>query len=464
MTGVLLVTGASRVVTMDTDRTVLDGAALAIDTATGRIAAIGPDGALRAAHPHAATLDAAGGWVVPGFVDAHQHLTGDRLARASIPDDLPPGDAVFRWAVPLHAAHTADDDELSASLALCEAVRNGVTCVVEAGTVAHPERVARAARTVGVRVALGRWGWDVGDGPHAAPAADVLAAAAELVRLVPPDRDDLVHGWVALVGHDLMSDALVAGASDLARRLGTHLTFHLSPSDADPRAYLARTGRRPLVHLDALGALGDHVLVAHAVHVDDAELDVLAARRVAVASCPWAYLRLGQGVSGAGRHVELVRRGGRVALGCDSENAGDQIDVLRAAALFAGLAKDAATDPTQPGAHLALELATIRGAEAIGRAGDLGSIEVGKRADVVVMDVARPEWRPVGDDPALQLVWGSDGRAVRHVVVAGRVVVRDGRCTGVDEEALGQAAAERAAPLRAAAGVPVSSRWPIRRA
>lgn len=460
MTGALLVVGADRVVTMDGERTVLSDAAILVRD--GRIAAIGRSVDLRAAHPGATVLDADGGWVVPGFIDAHQHLTGDRLARASIPDDLAPGAAIFSWAVPLHAAHTGDDDELSASLALVEAVRNGVTTVVEAGTVAHPERVAAAARAVGVRVALGRWGWDVADAPHAAPAADVLAGAAELLDAFPPDADDLVQGWVALVGHDLMSDELVAGASALARSRGTHLTFHLSPGPGDATAYLARTGRRPFVHLAALGALGPHVLVAHAVHVDDAEVDAIVAHDVAVATCPWAYLRLGQGVSQVGRHVELVRRGGRLALGCDSENAGDQIDVLRAAALFAGLAKDSAVDPTQPGAHLALELATIRGAAAIGRAHELGSLEVGKRADLVVLDARRPEWTPVGDDPALQLVWGTDGRAVRHVVVDGEVVVRDGRGTKVDEAALAAAARTAGPALKARAGLTPVVPWPVR--
>ena len=210
-----------------------------------------------------------------------------------------------------------------------------------------------------------------------------------------------------------------------------------------------------------LGVLGDHLLIAHGVHLDPAELDALLQHDVAIASCPWAYLRLGQGFGPSGRHVEFVRRGGRLALGCDSENAGDQIDVLRAAALFAGMAKDAGADPTVPGAHLALELATIRGAEAIGRGHELGSLEVGKRADLVVLDPDRPEWRPVGDDVALQLVWGTDGRAVRDVVVAGSIVVRDGRSTRVDAHELADRAVAAGASLRARAGVPVTSLWPV---
>lgn len=457
-----LVTGIGRLVTMDAERRVLTGAAVLMSA--GRIAAIGNEAALRAEYHDADIIDADGGWVMPGMIDAHQHLTGDRLARASIPDDLPPGESIFSWAVPLHAAHSPDDDELSASLAALEAVGNGVTCIVEAGTVAHPERVVAATEAVGVRATIGRWGWDVEHGPFTAPCAEVIAAASDLLDRFPPDSDGLVQGWVTLVGHDLMSDPLVVGATDLARDRHASITYHLSPSDSDPQSYLARTGVRPVVHLDRLGVLGPHLLLAHAVHIDDDELECLLENDVAVAACPWAYLRLGQGYGRASRHRTFVERGGRLALGCDSENAGDQLDVLRVAALFAGLAKDSTADPMVAGAHLALELATIRGAQAIGRGHDLGSIEVGKRADLVVFDRYRREWSPPGDDAALQLVWGTDGRAVRHVVIAGEMVLRDGRSTRVDESALAAAAVDAGAALRRRAGVPVSSGWPITRA
>jgi 5-methylthioadenosine/S-adenosylhomocysteine deaminase len=217
----------------------------------------------------------------------------------------------------------------------------------------------------------------------------------------------------------------------------------MSPHDGDPVSYLARTGRRPFVHLDELGALGPHVLVAHAVHLDDDEIDVVVRTDTAVASCPWAYLRLAQGFTGAGRHGELVARGARVALGCDAENAGDAVDVLRAATLFAGLVRDRTVDPFGLTAHDALTLATIGGARAIGKADTIGSIEVGKQADLVVHDRRGPQFVPRSTDPVLQLMWASDGRSVTDVLIAGRDVVRDGRCVTVDLEALRDEAARR---------------------
>jgi 5-methylthioadenosine/S-adenosylhomocysteine deaminase len=285
-----------------------------------------------------------------------------------------------------------------------------------------------------MRATLGQWGWDVEGAPFAAPPAEVLARQEAQLDLLP--AGGLVEGWVTLVGHDLMSDELVQGASELARRRGVGLTFHLSPSSSDTTSYLDHTGRRPVAHLDHLGVLGPHVLVAHAVHVDEEELDLLLAADTAIASCPWAYLRLAQGFTMASRHAEFVARGGRLALGCDAENAGDAVDILRAAALFVGLARDRASDAFAMTALEALALATIDGARALGKADVIGSIEPGKQADLVVHSTAGPQFTPRGTDPVRQLVWASDGRSVQHVVVAGRVVVENGRCTTVDLDSL----------------------------
>ena len=434
-----LIIAADTVLTMEPGATPLDGTAIAV--AGERIAAIAPTPVLTATYPNTPVVGGSGFIAIPGLVNAHQHLTGDRLIRSMIPDDLEAGRAVFDWAVPAHAAHTPDDDELSATLSLIEAACNGVTFTVEAGTVAHPDRVLAAFDHVGVGGTLGSWGWDVGGGPCAGSVDEVLDRQREVQRLTAGHRR--VDGWVTLVGHDLMSDALVAAASELALDSGTGLTFHLSPTAAEATGFVARTGVRPVVHLDRLGVLGRHVLIAHGVHLADDEIDRLVHNDTALAYCPWAYLRLGQGVTRAGRHVEFIRRGGRVALGCDAENAGDAIDVLGVVALAAGLAKDMAGDPTVFGAHDALHHATLGAAVALGMDHEIGSISIGKRADVVLVDTTGPEWVPRSPDPVLQLVWASDGRSVRHVVASGRIVVRDGEPTLVDRESLNLEAQQR---------------------
>ncbi len=449
----LLVAGGD-IVTMNPERDVVTDGAVAI--AAGRIVAVGPLGELRRRHPGAPELDATGCVVTPGMVNAHQHLTGDPLVRSCIPDRITTDEAIFDWAVPIHTAHTADDDELAALLSAVESLRYGTTTLVEAGTVAHPHRVAAAMATAGIRGTVGTWGWDVGTGPYVAPAGEVLERQAAVIAAHP--AGGLVEGWVTLVGHDLASDELLIGAAELALALGTRLSMHMSPTAADGVAYLDRAGTWPLVHLEQLGVLGAHLLVAHAVWIDEDEVEALLRTRTAVAYCPWAYLRLGQGVTRAGLHAELIRRGGRVALGCDSANAGDIPDILRTAALAAGLARDTAMDPEEFGADTAFALATIAGAEAIGMDDRVGSLEPGKAADLVVHDGQSISWTPAGD-PALHLVWGTDGRSVRDVLVDGKVVVRDGRCTTVDEDALRAEVVAARARLLERAGIAVPSRW-----
>jgi 5-methylthioadenosine/S-adenosylhomocysteine deaminase len=440
---------------MNERRDVLLGGAVAVDDDV--IVGVGSTADLTTRYPGASVIDVRDCVVTPGMIDAHQHLTGDPLVRCCIPDLIESGSAIFDWSVPIHAAHESLDDEISASVAAVEALCNGVTTVVEAGTVADGDAVGRALDDVGIRATPGVWGWDIEDGPFAAPAAEVLDRQRALIEKFP--SGGRVEGWVTLVGHDLASDELLAGAADLARELGTGMTMHLSPTSSDPERYLERTGRRPVAHLDRLGVLGSHLLIGHGVWLDDEEVELILASDTAIAYCPWAYLRLGQGVFANSRHAEIVERGGRVALGCDAGNAGDAIDILRVAALAAGIARDARLDATRFGAHEVFELATIAGARAIGMGGRIGSIEVGKQADLVVHRTDTPGWTPRGD-VGLQLVWGTDGRSVRDVFVAGRHVVRDGEVTTIDVDGLREAAGDRQRRLLERAGIVVPHVWP----
>lgn len=450
-----LIIAGGDVVTMNSTRQVLLGGSVAV--AGGVIAAVGSTSQLRSDHPDASVIDATDCVVTPGMINAHQHLTGDPLVRSCIPDLLAPGVSIFEWSVPIHGCHTADDDKLSASLSAIECAQNGVTTVVEAGTVAHPDRVAAAMRSVGIRGTVGTWGWDIEEGPFVGTVSEVLERQRAVVEAFP--AGGLIEGWVTLVGHDLASDELLVGASDLARLLGTGMTMHLSPTSSDPERYLARTGRRPVTHLNRLGVLGPNLLLAHGVWLDDEEIDLVLSTRTAIAYCPWAYLRLGQGVTRKGRHAEIVERGGRVALGCDAANAGDVADILRAAALAAGIARDARIDPQRFGAHQAFEMATIAGAEAIGMADRIGSLEVGKQADIVIHQATDWGWSPRGD-LGLQLVWGTDGRSVRDVFVAGQPVIRDGQCVTVDAAALRRDAQARQRSLLDRAGITIPHVWP----
>jgi 5-methylthioadenosine/S-adenosylhomocysteine deaminase len=451
----LLITNG-RILTMAPDRRILEGGAISI--VGDRIADIAGTSELRSRWHAPRQIDARGGMVTPGLVNAHQHATGGPLLWSCIPDNLTPGASIFEWSVPMHAHELAEDEELSAQLVGVQSLKCGTTTLIEPGTVTEPEAVASGLGAVGIRATVGVWAWDIEEGPFTAPPEEVLERIRVMLAAFPPGGR--IEGWVTLIGHSLASDELLVGASDLARASGVGMTMHLSPTSSDPEVYLERHGRRPAVHLDHLGVLGRHLLIGHGVWLDDAEIEAILRSGTAIAYCPWAYLRLGQGVTQQGRHAEIFRRGGRIALGCDSTNAGDSVDVLRTAALAAGIAKDQRVDPMWFGAHEALEMATIAGAEAIGMADRLGSLEVGKKADLVVFESESPHWAPPGD-PALALVWSSDGRHVRTVVVDGRVVVDEGRCVNVDEQLLRQEAAQAARALLERSGLTLPTRWPV---
>ncbi|GAB6897288.1 amidohydrolase family protein [Kineosporia succinea] len=446
----LLVTGGD-VVTMDPAQPLLPGTSVAVSGST--IAALGPAAQLRESFPGATELDASGTVVIPGLVDAHQHTTVDPLVRSLIPDDIPSPEAIYAWAVPLHQHVDGDDDELSATVTAVDCLTRGVTTVLDPGTVAHPLRVAAGLRNAGIRARVGGWGWDTPGLPFAAAAGEVLAAQRESVAAVNAGGGP-VTGWVTLVGHDLAGDELFRGAVKLAEELNTQVTWHLSPGPDDPAAFLRRHGVRPVEHLDRIGALGERLIIAHGVWLESGELEALLRTRTALAACPGAYLRLGQGVGRAGRYAEFVHRGGRLALGCDSHNAGDAPDVLGAARLLAGLERDRGTEPPLRASDV-LALATRAGAEAIG-APDLGVIAPGHQADLVLLDTSRPAWIPRAPEPdalARQIVWGGVSDTVRDVVVAGRVVVRDRRPLLVDLAVLREEAAGRRAALLARAGL-----------
>lgn len=450
----LLIVGGD-VVTMNATRQVVTGACLAV--ADGQIAAIGTAAGLRAQFPGTAELDATGCVITPGFINAHQHTTADPLVRSMIPDDISSDESIYQWIVPLHEQVSGDDDELAATLAAVDCLTRGVTTVLEAGTVAHPVRVAAGLRAAGIRGRVGRWGWDAEGVPFGGPVEQSLAWQREAVAAV--GTDGLVTGWVTLVGHGLVSDELFVGAAELAEELDVPMTFHISPGENDVLTFAERSGQRPVTHLQRLGVLGPRLLLGHAVWLDDAEIDAVLATGTAVASCPSAYARLAQGYGRAGRHGELARRGGRVALGCDAHNAGDVPDVLGAARLLAAFEGDR-DGVGRIRADEAFALATIDGAKAVGLGDVVGSIEVGKAADLVVFDTRDIAWTPRGD-LALQLVWGAVSNTVRDVLVDGKIVVRDRQVTMVDFDALRAEAADRSAALLKRAGIDVPHRWPI---
>jgi 5-methylthioadenosine/S-adenosylhomocysteine deaminase len=214
----------------------------------------------------------------------------------------------------------------------------------------------------------------------------------------------------------------------------------------------------PIEHLRDIGLLGPRLRLVHMNHLDEREIELLAVSDTRVVHCPGTAFRLAYGASTHGRFPELLERGVTVGLGTDGANAGDQLDLSRAIYLAAGLFKDSRQDSTCIPAETALEMATLHGARSIAAEADIGSLEPGKKADVVLLDRERPEMVPLVN-VANSLVYATDGRSVHTVLVDGRIVVDAGRVTTFDEAEVFAEAERMSARLIARSGLPLRRGW-----
>lgn len=400
--------------------------------------------------------------VTPGLVNTHIHITGEPLTRGYVPDDTPFEENVFMWLCPLYSVYTAEEERLSGQLAAVEMLKSGTTTFLEAGTIRFLDEVLDGLVEVGIRGRVGRWVWDLPPEPdvYQQTTDQAIAFLEHQLTTHKSMANDRLGASSILVGHTTCSDPLWRAARELATEHGTGMSFHMSPAKLDPEGFVAEFGQRPMIHLAELGVLGPDVAMTHCVQVDDQELAVMAEAGVSVAHCPTTALKVSYGVTQVGKMPEMVMSGINVGIGTDGNNASNYSDLMRATYLVAGLFKDARQDPQMFPAEKAYEMATLNGARAMGMEDRIGSLEVGKRADVVVHDTDRPEWRPLLN-VMNQLVWSADGRGVHTVIVDGVVVVEDGRMTTVDEEALYAAAQEAGEAITARSGLPDKAKFPV---
>ena len=454
------------VLTVDAGDTVLRDATVVVTD--GRIEAIGPADEIAArmpAEPGDEVIDCLGLGMTPGFVDCHVHLS-ETLSRAWFPDALATRPWVFNWIMPYYGELTAEDERVSVIVAATEMLRAGTTCFLDMGALVDPYATVAALAEVGIRGATGRHAADVKPDPipdgwtpamverHFFPnAAAALETLEDCVRDLDGSGDGRIRCWVNIQGKEPCSDDLHLGARDLAERLGVGTTYHIASSIEEAEGVERRHGLRPVARMAALGGLGANLVLAHAVAVSDSEIATLADRRTKVAFCPGTSLKLGKGATAIGRYPEMIDAGVTVGLGTDGVSASGNLNLMRQMYLAAGLFKDARMDPGAIGARRALRMATIDGAHALALDHEVGSLEPGKQADLVLFDLSHSEWVSYGD-PIQALVWSATSASIRETWVAGRALYRDGRVTTIaDEAALRTEARERAAAIIRRAGL-----------
>ncbi len=441
-----LVFQGGTLVSMDPERRVLE-ADLRVEH--GRIAAIG-----RGLPTDNATLvDARGLHVVPGFIQGHTHL-GQAIFRGLAEDR-----ELLTWLReriwPLEAAHDAASAYWSSMLGGADCLLSGTTTIQDIGLVRHMDDVLRAVVDLGLRAVAGKCLMDEGYGVPAGlvePADAALAEARALHSAWHGAADGRITTLLCPRFILSCSTELWRGVVALAHELGLPVHTHLLEHPSEEDEVRARLGMGQLEYLDSLGVLDTQLSVAHGVQFDARHRDCLAGRALGIVHCPSANLKLGSGIADL---VALSATPGvTVGIGCDGAACNNDMDVLEEVRLSA-LLQGVKNGPGRWRAEQSFALATIEGARLLGLADKIGSLEVGKAADLVVLDLERPaSFGPAGVAVYDRIVYSAARDQVRRVYVAGRERVRDGVVLGVEPEALRRRPAEEIRRLlpRAALG------------
>lgn len=454
----LLITNAV-VVTMDSRRRILDPGHVAIRD--GRIAAAGVGVRPPPGTTSDRTVDAKGGIVHPGLIDAHAHVAWG-LARCFVPDSFSEDEVFTRFDAPMLACVSDDDEHIGTKLACLEMALNGTTCFADTGSAMRDLAPSvEAVDAVGLRGMVSYLNADSIDAATGlnAPLDRCLERIEDGLKRFPL-RETRAWACAGLIGMETATDALVREAKALADGHGVSLNLHKSftPAEVDQRRQRLN-GRDPLAGFADLGVLSPNVTLVHMNVASDAEVRLLVEARSCVVHCPTASMMYGIGGSRLGRFPELVSARASVALGTDSTHWQNAWDLTRSVYLAATLHKEARGERPLISAEDALEMATIHGASAVGRASELGSLEPGKLADLVVHGVHRPEAHP-SLDVIGTLVYSLQARAVRTVVVGGEIIVDEGEPRRVDREKILGESDRAAVSLAKRLGYTPTARWP----
>lgn len=421
----LLLSNADLLVTCDDDTTVLARASVVVRH--GRIVAVGEAASIDATVTADEVLDLRGQLLMPGLVNLHTHLPMTLLRGIAEDVDLQ-GFLAMVWA---EEARVMDPDGVlvGARLGALEALLGGTTTALD--MYFHPAAAHQGAVDVGLRHVIGPVFFSF-------PGPDDLSWPRRLAALEAwPEQVARIGGPhipLALMPHAPLTvgPAHLAEVAAAASRLGALVTTHASENPAENRETLEAHHATPTELLEASGLLALRPVLAHAVHLSAGDRALIAARGASVAHCPGSNLKLASGAADIVAYRALGIRVGLGTDGCSSSNDLDMFSVMRQAANLARLVRN---DPAAISARDVVRAATIEGARALGLGDRIGSVEVGKEADVVTLDLDAPHLVPL-HEPHTALVHAAGRADVRHTIVAGEVVIRDRRPTRVDGAAI----------------------------
>lgn len=451
------------ILTVDRERRIVTDGSIAIRR--DRIVEVGKTRELATKYRAPRVIDATEKLVMPGLINGHAHLVGHQRSLAS--DTVNTHDFLKYWIYPYYGAVNAEDEYWGSLNVIAEKIKTGTTCFVEPGC-KFLDSTLKAIAQSGIRCTIGSWTWDQA-GPDAQKCFAELGRmnTREALALVEHNLstyrhvlDGRVRVYATIEGVGTCSDELTLGAKQLADKYGAFVVQHKASSVQEVQVELSKTGRRPVEHMYRIGALGPNVYLNHMTAIDDGEVDMLAEMGVKVCHNPSASLKLAKGTTRMGKFLDMMKRGVTVCLGCDGSNSSDYRDMVRAMYLAAALPKDYTMDAASMTAERAIEMATIEGARAIGWEKEIGSLETGKKADLIMFDMNRPEWTPTYNW-VTALVYSATGDSVDTVLVDGQVLMEGRRLLTIEERMVRQEMQGRRADFLRRAGLQVPHRWPI---
>ena len=433
----LVITGGI-VVTMDANGRVLSPGAVAIE---GReIVAVDAADAIASRFDGRESLDASGQVVMPGLINTHTHAP--MVLYRGLADDLALMEWLEKYIFPAEAKTvTPEFVRAGTRLAALEMIQSGTTTYAD--MYYFEEEIAKVTKEAGLRGVLGQTIIQF-------PVADAKTPAEGLVRaeafIVQFSGDELIVPAVAPHSMYTLDAATLKGVRALADRTRAPVLIHLAETADEIKTSRERHKATPVQYLESLGFWGPRTLAAHGVWLTAPDMAILARRHVGVSHNPESNMKL---ASGAAKVVDLRRAGVTVGLGTDGAASNNDLDMFESLRQAAFLAKLQADDPRAIPARIALEMATIDAARALGMDREVGSIEAGKRADVITVSMTAARQTPMYD-PLSHLVYTTRGDDVRTTIVNGRVLMRDRRVLTLNEEAVLSEARALAKKVRAA--------------
>jgi 5-methylthioadenosine/S-adenosylhomocysteine deaminase len=431
-----LVTHIDWLITVDPQRRIVRDAALAVKD--GRFVAVGKTADLMGQWQASQTIAGHGQVVIPGMIDNHLHASF-QLSRG-LADEANAQQFLFEHMYPYEAANTREDVAVSSAFAALELMRHGVTCFTDPGNY-HPDATIASVLSTGMRLVAACSCFDktksvmglLPDSMIESTGACLEKTEALFERYLGQHHGRLTMS-ASFRGMNNASDQLITGLKDLANKhrvkLQTHACFSYQTHDASVSA----TGKAEIERLESLGVLDENMILVHSGWLEPQELALLVKRKPTLVCSPSSSLHNGYGYMAAGKHPELMAMGVNVSLGSDHASSG-VVDMVQEMRMAACMYKEVRMNPRVMPPEHAIEMATLNGAKGVGLQDRIGSIEVGKEADFVVFDATQPEWQPLYN-PVSNLVYSATGSSVKDVFIAGELVLKDGKLTRIDHDAL----------------------------